>query len=514
MPANTSYISNLTTDFTGNVRSHGNFDVDGVLTVETFSANTLAGNLSSNSLRAESGNTVQFFAALSTNTLGAQSGNTLRVVNGASIIARSIDSGGQVFNVRAFGAAGDGTTDDTAAIDACIEHARSTGVGTTGAVIDLGFGHYKASVVLDANNLELRGAGIGATKITVPDSSTDCITIKSPRCKVRGIRVTGTGVAGTGRGIVIDDGVHATTHYQPEIRDVLVESFSSYGIVASGTEQLIMEQVESSGNLGIGIQLNDAAGLGGVDNQLRSVRAINNGGPYQIHLTGGLNGTLMQNTQALYKSGTTTSVLCFVQSTFGTMILGGDYEGGTSSIGIRCSGDNAVIAGAIFSDVTTGIDWSGARGEIRACRFTSSVGGNSVIVGSTATMIISSLADASVNKVSPNPSATLAQMGRSTSGDWYFQKIAPRYALITITGATPSVANGQLFRTNNGASNTTVTNFTSGLPGQRIAILAGDSSTTIIHGTNIFMKDGVNMSLSTGSTVEFVQFASSQWREV
>jgi hypothetical protein len=108
MPANTSYISNLTTDYQGHVRAHRDFAVDGTLTVETFSANTFAGNLSGNSLT-------------------AQSGSTMRVANGFDLIAKSIDSGGQVYNVRAFGAAGDGATNDRAAIQLALDAANKIG---------------------------------------------------------------------------------------------------------------------------------------------------------------------------------------------------------------------------------------------------------------------------------------------------------------------------------------------------------------------------------------------------
>jgi hypothetical protein len=77
MPANTSYISNLTTDFRGHVRAYRDFEVDGTLTVEGFSLNSMSAK---------------------------------------TVTAASLDSGGQVFNVLAFGATGDGSTDDLTAI--------------------------------------------------------------------------------------------------------------------------------------------------------------------------------------------------------------------------------------------------------------------------------------------------------------------------------------------------------------------------------------------------------------
>jgi hypothetical protein len=49
----------------------------------------------------------------------------------ATAIASLQDNGGQVFNVRACGATGNGTTDDSTAINSCITTAISSGGGLT-----------------------------------------------------------------------------------------------------------------------------------------------------------------------------------------------------------------------------------------------------------------------------------------------------------------------------------------------------------------------------------------------
>src|SRR6266478_9057604 len=57
-------------------------------------------------------------------------------------------------------------------------------------------------------------------------------------------------------------------------------------------------------------------------------------------------------------------------------------------------------------------------------------------------------------------------------------------ATIIITGATPNVSNGNVFKTNNGAP-TTITNFVGGVDSQVITINCGETNTTIQNNANI-----------------------------
>jgi hypothetical protein len=99
-------------------------------------------------------------------------GRRLLLPSGMSVAETSTDSdvtlslGGSispVFNVKTlYGAAGDGTTDDTTAVRNAIVAASAAG----GGIVYLPAGTYKISGTLTlGSNMELRGAGIGATKI-------------------------------------------------------------------------------------------------------------------------------------------------------------------------------------------------------------------------------------------------------------------------------------------------------------------------------------------------------------
>lgn len=84
---------------------------------------------------------------------------------------------------------------------------------------------------------------------------------------------------------------------------------------------------------------------------------------------------------------------------------------------------------------------------------------------------------------------------------------------VLITGATPSVTNGTLFKTNN-ASPTTITNFHGGVDSQRITVICGDTNSTIAKNANIFLAVGVKFTCALNASIQFVFSAnSSTWMQ-
>jgi hypothetical protein len=72
------------------------------------------------------------------------------------------DNGGETFNVKAFGAKGDGSTDDTAAIQSAINAASTAGGGS----VYIPAGTYKVtSSIVPLSNVRIQGAGIGSTTV-------------------------------------------------------------------------------------------------------------------------------------------------------------------------------------------------------------------------------------------------------------------------------------------------------------------------------------------------------------
>src|SRR2546427_10018644 len=69
--------------------------------------------------------------------------------------------------------------------------------------------------------------------------------------------------------------------------------------------------------------------------------------------------------------------------------------------------------------------------------------------------------------------------GRGASTFEQFSNTATR----TMTGTTPSVAGGNVFKTNNGGA-TTVTNFLNGVDSQLITVICGETNTLIQNNAN------------------------------
>ena len=101
------------------------------------------------------------------------------------------------FFVRAFGAVGDGTTDDTTALQAAIDAASAAGGGT----VFLSAGFYKITTALSVtSNVSFLGAGPSAANL-FPSASINCINFLLPGgdifCKDLGFFYPSAATAGT-----------------------------------------------------------------------------------------------------------------------------------------------------------------------------------------------------------------------------------------------------------------------------------------------------------------------------
>lgn len=82
---------------------------------------------------------------------------------------------------------------------------------------------------------------------------------------------------------------------------------------------------------------------------------------------------------------------------------------------------------------------------------------------------------------------------------------------IVITGATPDVSKGNVFKTNNGGP-TTITNFLNGVDTQQITVECGDTNTTIASNLNIVIGTGSNFTCVLNQTMSFVFVsATGKW---
>jgi hypothetical protein len=117
---------------------------------------------------------------------------TSDTVNGALALANLPDSGAEVYNVKAFGAVGNGTTNDTAAIQAAVN-----AVPSSGGVVYFPAGTYPISSAIASSSYftSFEGAGKQTSTITAASSYTgDLITIEpSGHNNTRGFYVSHLG---------------------------------------------------------------------------------------------------------------------------------------------------------------------------------------------------------------------------------------------------------------------------------------------------------------------------------
>jgi hypothetical protein len=148
-------------------------------------------------------------------TLKVRSDNTFYQKPGAGIpksdlatsVQTSLDTSVSMINVKTHGAVGDGSTNDTAAIQAAV-----AAVPVTGGTVYFPAGTYVVSstITVDKDNTTLMGAG-AASVLRVPSSALgiDVIHIGNgsstrAHCAVRNLRITADGQKTAGRGIFLD----------------------------------------------------------------------------------------------------------------------------------------------------------------------------------------------------------------------------------------------------------------------------------------------------------------------
>jgi hypothetical protein len=162
-------------------------------------------------------------------------------------------SGG--FNVRDFGAAGDGVTDDATAIQNAIDAA-----GLVNGTVYFPSGIYKTTsqLVVDTDGVGLGGAGAYATTL-------DCISsgpqIDAENCLVENLTLDGTSGGGVG--------LHLTAAQRSRFSNVIVQNFSSHGILIDAESRTVpnnnnnlvsWDKVRSNLNGGDGFHIAETGG--------------------------------------------------------------------------------------------------------------------------------------------------------------------------------------------------------------------------------------------------------------
>lgn len=116
----------------------------------------------------------QFSAANKTKLAGIEAGAQVNTVSSVNDQVGDIIIGGTTINVKAYGALGDGTADDTSAIQAAINAAAAL---PTGATVLFPAGTYISTAITLKNKVNLEGEGVGKTIIKLKANSNSDLII-------------------------------------------------------------------------------------------------------------------------------------------------------------------------------------------------------------------------------------------------------------------------------------------------------------------------------------------------
>lgn len=177
------------------------------------------------------------------------------------------DKGGQVYNVKAYGAAGNGSTDDTAAIQAAISAAQTAG----GGVVYLPGGTYNISAALVLySGVSLIGAGAagagqgtststGATVINQTSATAHGIsTADLQDVTIRALTLNGPG-SGSGNGFYSPLSANGSQEHLA-FQDVTIQGFGGNGLELQNPIVSRFDRVTSQNNGGKGFYIRGTTG--------------------------------------------------------------------------------------------------------------------------------------------------------------------------------------------------------------------------------------------------------------
>lgn len=196
-------------------------------------------NVTSNSLQAASNLSDLTNVTTARSNLGLSAGTTVGAVE---------------YNVKDYGAVGNGVADDTTALQAAINAANAAGGGT----VRIPAGNYKISAALTLySNITLLGVGDSVTQITQSVTNTHILVGDNlDYIVIRSLRLKGTG-SGTGEGIAL------TTELAFSLfEDITVTDCGSTGIDIAQPYVTAFNKVISRFNGGAGMYLHGTTGAG------------------------------------------------------------------------------------------------------------------------------------------------------------------------------------------------------------------------------------------------------------
>lgn len=271
-------------------------------------------------------------------------------------------------SVKSYGATGDGSTDDSTAIQAAITAANAINTGVT---VYLPNGTYRINtgIVLASTRVNFVGQSQAGTVLQYHGSGTALDVTADGSVRLEDFAIENTG--GTGLVGVMVGSATAYTGWRYQLSRIKVSDFDTAGFHFTNCEQTRSEYLWADG-CAIGFLVDDSRHTGpaqGVNNTWEMCRAYESTGQgWDVY---DQIGPRFINCQSLRSAGTNQFQLR--GTNFGAFIEALDVE--TASLGTTCgllvSGERHTVSIAGFS-LSKGVEFSAATGcMLMPCRFSS-----------------------------------------------------------------------------------------------------------------------------------------------
>ncbi len=288
-------------------------------------------------------------------------------------VPTAVKKGDLLYNVKDYGATGDGTTDDTASINAAVAAANTAGSGT----VYLPRGTYIVSGTITSPASRVFVAGMGPSaivKLSAGFTGSAVFSLTNDYSGVRGLYFIG-GPSGTPSANPAAAMVQITAAKNCSIIDIDVRNVNGYAIEALGNSSrgpngLTIENIRGTNTAfgihtkgDVGSQYSIQASITNVNLQIVTggdVLLIEDSWDVLImNVNSAVGGSLSSNASNLRISGRCATILCF-NLDVGTYPT---QPGGTPAVviesGTNGSPDNINIIGGIFQDSLTGLSITG-----------------------------------------------------------------------------------------------------------------------------------------------------------